>query len=137
LDLDPVAGEDPDAEAPHLPRQIAHRLLPVVEREAVLAVREGLDGLTVELDLLFLVRHGPTVALCRYTERTDDAVSHREIWLLVPLRRFRVRRISNHNREEYLSHQTFAALGVSAPVVDALAARDIITPFRIQTMVLE
>ena len=36
-----------------------------------------------------------------------------------------------------MSHQTFAALGVSAPVVEALAARDIITPFRIQTMVLE
>jgi ATP-dependent RNA helicase RhlE len=36
-----------------------------------------------------------------------------------------------------LSQQTFAALGVSEPVVEALAARDIITTFRIQSMVLE
>ncbi|MGI8421298.1 MAG: DEAD/DEAH box helicase [Gaiellaceae bacterium] len=35
-----------------------------------------------------------------------------------------------------MSQQTFHALGVSDPVVDALAARDIITPFAIQTLVL-
>ena len=36
-----------------------------------------------------------------------------------------------------MTQQTFAALGVSAPIADALAARGITTPFRIQTMVLE
>ena len=32
--------------------------------------------------------------------------------------------------------ETFEALGVSAPVAQALAARDIVAPFRIQTLVL-
>ncbi len=36
-----------------------------------------------------------------------------------------------------MSQETFAALGVSAPVVDALAARGFTTTFRIQSMVLE
>ena len=36
-----------------------------------------------------------------------------------------------------MTTQSFAALGVSAPVVEALAARGYTTPFRIQTMVLE
>ena len=36
-----------------------------------------------------------------------------------------------------MTQQSFAALGVSAPVVEALAARGYTTPFRIQTMVLE
>jgi superfamily II DNA/RNA helicase len=35
-----------------------------------------------------------------------------------------------------LSHQSFRALGVSAPVADALEARNISQPFRIQTLVL-
>ena len=35
-----------------------------------------------------------------------------------------------------MSQQSFRELGVSAPVADALAARDIHTPFRIQTLVL-
>ena len=34
-------------------------------------------------------------------------------------------------------HQSFRELGVSSPVVDALAARSIHTPFRIQALVLE
>ena len=33
-------------------------------------------------------------------------------------------------------HQSFRELGVSTPVVDALAARSIHAPFRIQTLVL-
>jgi superfamily II DNA/RNA helicase len=36
-----------------------------------------------------------------------------------------------------VSQQSFAALGVSAPVVDVLASRGITTTFRIQSMVLE
>src|SRR3954449_1180064 len=32
--------------------------------------------------------------------------------------------------------ESFQALGVSAPVAQALAARDIVAPFRIQTLVL-
>ena len=35
-----------------------------------------------------------------------------------------------------MSHQSFRGLGVSAPVVDALAARSIHEPFSIQTLVL-
>src|SRR5213076_2229740 len=35
-----------------------------------------------------------------------------------------------------MSHQSFRELGVSAPVVDALAARSIHEPFRIQELVL-
>ena len=36
-----------------------------------------------------------------------------------------------------MSQQSFSALGVSAPVAEALAARGFTTPFRIQSMVLE
>src|SRR5436309_15164252 len=35
-----------------------------------------------------------------------------------------------------MSHQSFRELGVSAPVIDALAARSIHEPFRIQELVL-
>ena len=35
-----------------------------------------------------------------------------------------------------MSHQSFRELGVSAPIVDALAARSIDHPFKIQTLVL-
>jgi ATP-dependent RNA helicase RhlE len=38
--------------------------------------------------------------------------------------------------ENHLHQYSFSELGVSAPVVDALAARDIHAPFRIQTLVL-
>src|SRR5919204_7608 len=55
LDVDPVAREDPDPVAAHLPGGIPERLLAVVERDLVHPVPERLDHLALQLDLLFLV----------------------------------------------------------------------------------
>src|SRR5581483_685192 len=54
LDLDPVAGQDADVVAPHLARDVAEHLVPVVELDLEHRVREGLDDLALHLDLLFL-----------------------------------------------------------------------------------
>src|SRR5262245_40847568 len=50
----PVAGEDADAEAPHLSGHVAEHLVAVVELHPKHGVRERLDDLSFELDLLFL-----------------------------------------------------------------------------------
>src|SRR3954452_6583 len=49
-----VAGEDADAEAPHLAGHVAEHLVAVVELHPEHGVRERLDDLSFELDLLFL-----------------------------------------------------------------------------------
>ena len=54
LDLDPIAGEDLDPVAPHLPGCIAERLVAVVERDAKHPAAKRLDDLAFQLDLLFL-----------------------------------------------------------------------------------
>jgi len=43
LDLDAIAGKDPDPVAPHLPGRVAERLVTVVERDLEEAVAERLD----------------------------------------------------------------------------------------------
>src|SRR6266850_5543272 len=55
LDLHPVAGEDTDAIAPHLPGRISERLVATVEGDTEITVPQSLDDLAVELDLLFLL----------------------------------------------------------------------------------
>ena len=55
LDLDPVAWEDADAIAPHLPRGVTERLVAAVEGDPEIAVPERLDDFAIELDLLFLL----------------------------------------------------------------------------------
>src|SRR3954447_26445498 len=54
LDPDAVAGEDADAEAPHLAGAVAEHLVAVVELHPEHRVRERLDDLAFELDFLFL-----------------------------------------------------------------------------------
>src|SRR4051795_10441689 len=54
LHADAVTGEDADAEASHLARDVAENLVPVVELHPEHGVRERLDDLPFELDLLFL-----------------------------------------------------------------------------------
>ena len=55
LDLHPVAGEDTDAIAPHLPGRVSERLVPAVECDPEITVPQSLDDLAVELNLLFLL----------------------------------------------------------------------------------
>src|SRR6266576_4288342 len=55
LDLHPVAGEDTDAIAPHLPGRVSERLVAAVESDPEITVPQSLDDLAVELDLLFLL----------------------------------------------------------------------------------
>src|SRR5439155_16800577 len=55
LDLHPVAGEDTNAVAPHLPGRVAERLVAAVEGNPEITVPQSLDDLAVELDLLFLL----------------------------------------------------------------------------------
>jgi hypothetical protein len=57
FELDLVARQDPDAVAPHLPRRVAERLVPVLERNLVHAVLEVLEHLAVDFDFLFFLRH--------------------------------------------------------------------------------
>src|SRR6185437_725042 len=54
LDLDAVAGEDPDVMAAHLPRDVAQDLVVVVELDLEHRVGQGLRDLALHLDLLFL-----------------------------------------------------------------------------------
>src|SRR5919109_1338337 len=54
LDAHPVPRQDPDAEAPHLPGDVAEHLVAVVELHPEHRVRERLDDLAFEFDLLFL-----------------------------------------------------------------------------------
>src|SRR6185503_17364128 len=54
LDLDPVSRQDADVVAPHLARDVAEHLVPVVELDLEHGVREGLDDLALHLDLFFL-----------------------------------------------------------------------------------
>src|SRR5436190_16787891 len=49
-----VARQDPDAEPPHLAGDVTEHLVAVVELHAEHRVRERLDDLPLELDLLFL-----------------------------------------------------------------------------------
>ena len=65
LDLDPIAREDLDPVAPHLPGRVAERLVTVVERDPEHAVAQGLDDLTLELDLLFLRCDGNSLQAVR------------------------------------------------------------------------
>src|SRR5918997_4520473 len=44
----PVAGQDPDAEPPHLPRDVTENLVAVVELHPEHGVRERLDDLALE-----------------------------------------------------------------------------------------
>ena len=57
LDAYAVAGEDADAEPPHLARHVAEHLVTVVELHAEHRVRESFYDLPFELDL-FLLRQG-------------------------------------------------------------------------------
>src|SRR3954447_8948002 len=59
LHADPVAGQDPDAEAAHLARHVAEDLVAVVERHPEHRVGEGLRDLALELDLLLLGQCAP------------------------------------------------------------------------------
>jgi hypothetical protein len=54
LDPHPVPREDPDAEAAHLAGDVSEDCVTVVELHAEHGVRQCLDDLTLELDLLFL-----------------------------------------------------------------------------------
>ena len=54
LDPDAIAREDPDAKPPHLAGYVAQDLVAVVELHPEHRIRERLDDLTFELDLLFL-----------------------------------------------------------------------------------
>src|SRR3954468_6736569 len=58
LHPDAIAGQDADAEAPHLPGHVAEDLMAVVELHPEHGVRERLDDLSFELDLLFLRQTG-------------------------------------------------------------------------------
>src|SRR5438093_6554734 len=74
---------------------------------------------------------------CCYRERTDGIPPPREIELLVPpsgvsSRRSRTRK----GVEQHMQDTSFRTLGVSAQVAQAPAARDIHSPFPIQTLVL-
>src|SRR5215207_8706782 len=64
LDLHPVAGQDADVVPPHLARDVAEHLVPIVELNLEHRVREGLDDLALHLDLLFL-GHGGTALRSR------------------------------------------------------------------------
>src|SRR4026209_1758541 len=55
LDLHPVAGEDTDSIAPHLPGGVSERRVPAVECDPEITVPQSLDDLAVELNLLFLL----------------------------------------------------------------------------------
>src|SRR3954471_18642928 len=73
-----VAREDADAEAPHLAGHVTEHLVAVVELHPEHGVRERLDDLSFELDLLFLRQEldGPYVGglrtLCALTELERD-----------------------------------------------------------------
>src|SRR3954452_16294685 len=54
LDAHPIPRQDPDAEAPHLARDVSEDDVAVVELHPEHRVRERLDDLAFELDLLFL-----------------------------------------------------------------------------------
>src|SRR3954454_17771091 len=54
LDAYPIPRQDPDAEAPHLARDVPEDDVAVVELHPEHRVRERLDDLAFELDLLFL-----------------------------------------------------------------------------------
>src|SRR4051794_7760275 len=54
LDAHTVTGQDADAEAPHLARDVAEHLVAVVQLHPEHGVRERLDDLALELDLFFL-----------------------------------------------------------------------------------
>src|SRR4051795_7446502 len=54
LDAHPIPRQDPDAEAPHLARDVPEDDVAVVELHPEHGVRERLDHLAFELDLLFL-----------------------------------------------------------------------------------
>ncbi len=54
LDPDTIAGQDPDAEPPHLARHVTeHDAIHVVQLHAKHRVGQGLDDLTFEFDFFF------------------------------------------------------------------------------------
>jgi len=75
LDLDPVAREDLDAVAPHLPGGVAERLDSVVELDLEDAAAKRLDDLALELDLLFLLRYDDLLSSRSATRRTPRGPS--------------------------------------------------------------
>src|SRR5204862_5663485 len=60
-----VAGEDPDAEAAHLARDVTEHDVLVVKLHAEHRVGEGLDDLTLEFDFFFFGHWAATVAAWR------------------------------------------------------------------------
>src|SRR5581483_4163870 len=56
-----VAGQDADAEAAHLAGDVTEHRVAVLELDPEHRVREGLDDLALELDLLLLGHGGPTI----------------------------------------------------------------------------
>src|SRR5918998_4126678 len=61
LDADAVAREDADPEAPHLARDVAEHLVPVVQLDPEHRVGQGLGDLALELDLLLLGHRAATL----------------------------------------------------------------------------
>src|SRR3954471_21326704 len=84
LDAHPVPRQDPDAEPPHLPGDVAEHLVAVVELNPEHGVRERLDDLAFEFDLLFLGHRsdgtnvGGLRALARLAELVLDLRALRE-----------------------------------------------------------
>src|SRR3954471_8201372 len=72
LDLDLVAGVDPDAEAAHLARGVPEGLVAVFELDLEQSVGEGLDDLAVQLDLLFFCRHMSLLTVARNPPQTAE-----------------------------------------------------------------
>src|SRR5215468_6681739 len=54
LDLDPVAGQDPDEVHAHLARDVGQHAVPIVQLDAEHGVRQGLDDLPLHLDRVVL-----------------------------------------------------------------------------------
>ena len=54
LDADPIPRQDPDPEPPHLARDVPEDFVAVVQLHPEHRVRERLDHLAFEFDLLFL-----------------------------------------------------------------------------------
>src|SRR3954451_23222953 len=76
LDAHPVPRQDPDAEPPHLPGDVAEHLVAVVQLDPEHGVRERLDDLAFEFDLLFLGHRsdGTNVGGLRALARLADLV---------------------------------------------------------------
>src|SRR4051794_18760838 len=76
LHADAVTGEDADAEAPHLARDVAEDLVAVVELHSEHRVRERLEDLAFELDLLFLGQTYMTLTFVACGPFGDSPISY-------------------------------------------------------------